>query len=161
MEWMSGKSGLGKCRCRCEINNLMNDEWGLSHPLCSLLPPTLLTPFRLQDPLGPFFFSAVLRPPLPRDCRFHQTLLFSGLCFVEIANHTPRLLHFQTPIGQAVVSNWDCRRACMVHRLTPGHIPTTDGAKTNDEQPRLPFKLGCCCTGFWVFAIWDFIWLSV
>lgn len=41
----------------------------------------------------------------------------------------PRLLHFQTPIGQAVVSNWDCRRACMVHRLIPGHIPTTDGAQ--------------------------------
>lgn len=60
----------------------------------------------------------------------------------------PRLLHFQTPIGQAVVLNRDCRRACMVHRLTPGHIPTTDGAKSKDEQPRLPFKLGCCCTGF-------------
>ena len=74
--------------CRCETNNLSNDEWGLFHPLCSLLPLTLLIPLWLQDPLGPFFFPAVLRPPIPRDCRFPQILLFSGLCFLEIANHS-------------------------------------------------------------------------
>lgn len=72
-----------------------------------MLPPTLPTPPRLQDPLGPFIFPALLSPPLPRDCKPHPTLsllrlplsrnfqppspllcsgLSSGLRFPEIAS---------------------------------------------------------------------------
>lgn len=88
---MGGKSvakyKLCRCRYRCEIKNLMREEWGLrvSYILHALLP-SLLTPLWLQDPFGPFFFP-VCSPPLPRNCQYLPTLLWSGLCFLAIVSN--------------------------------------------------------------------------
>ena len=51
MDWVGGKSAAKYklCRCRCEINNLMREEWGLS---LSFILHALLSGFKIRSALS-------------------------------------------------------------------------------------------------------------
>ena len=79
----------------------------------------MLTPFRLQDSLGPFLFPALLSPPLPRDFQPLPTLLCSGLRFPEIANYL-HLCSAQARVPEIANNHYPCSaQASASPRLVP------------------------------------------
>ena len=104
--------------CGCKINDLMKEETG-THPLLSSLAPrlswSLCSPDPYPAPISAWSFSsypALLRPPLPRNCRLPRTLF-----------------RFRDCVGCASAAELQSHRRILALGLTlktPNDLPTTN-----------------------------------